>query len=97
MIKYNDNDIRNAAYFIWKNNGCPANTHDQDWLAAINQLNAMSTLKNASKKIASAKAVVAKKSATKAASLKSASLKTIVLKPASLKKSTKKTTTKKSK
>ena len=51
MFKYSDNDIRNAAYFIWKNNGCPSNTHEQDWAAAINQLSAMSALKNASKKL----------------------------------------------
>ena len=98
MFKYTDNDIRNAAYYIWQNNGCPANTQAQDWAAAINQLNAMSTLKSASKKLASSRTVAAKKSATKAAGLKSASLKTIILKPSSaLKSSTKKSSSKKSK
>ena len=37
-ITLNENAIREAAYFIWKNNGCPANTSLQDWNAAINQL-----------------------------------------------------------
>ena len=37
-IILNENAIREAAYFIWKNNGCPANTSAQDWNAAINQL-----------------------------------------------------------
>jgi len=95
MIKYTDSDIRNAAYFIWKNNGCPSNTHEQDWAAAINQLSAMSALKTASKKLASAKTIAAKRTATKAASLKAS-----ILKPTSLKSkssSSKKTSLKKSK
>lgn len=94
MIKFSDNAIREAAYYIWQNNGCPANTSAQDWNAAINQLNAMSALKNASRKLASAKTVAVKKTASKAASLKSASFKATVLKPSSLKSSSKKTSKK---
>ncbi len=40
MSKLNDQAIAEAAYYIWKNNGCPANTHAQDWAAAIEQLSA---------------------------------------------------------
>ena len=40
MNKLNDKAIAEAAYYIWKNNGCPANTHAQDWAAAIKQLSA---------------------------------------------------------
>lgn len=87
MVKFNDNAIREAAYYIWQNNGCPANTSLQDWDAAINQLNAMSALKNASKKLANAKTIAVKKSASKAASLKSSSFKVAVLKPTALKNS----------
>lgn len=97
MIKFSDSDIQKAAYFIWKNNGCPANTHVQDWNAAINQLNAMATIKNASKKLASAKLSSAKKNLTKAASLKVSVLKPISLKKTTTKTTSKKTTLKKSK
>ena len=38
MKKLNNEAIAEAAYYIWKNNGCPANTHAQDWAAAIKQL-----------------------------------------------------------
>ena len=38
MTKLNDKAIAEAAYYIWKNNGCPANTQAQDWAAAIKQL-----------------------------------------------------------
>ena len=30
MTNFNENAIREAAYYIWKNNGCPANTSAQD-------------------------------------------------------------------
>ena len=100
MIKYNDKAIAEAAYYIWQKNGCPAHTSTQDWNAAINQLNAMSALKNASKKLASNRTITVKKSVAKAASLKSASFKATVLKPAankSSKLSNSKKTVKKSK
>jgi len=53
MKNLNENAIREAAYYIWKNNGCPANTSVQDWNLAIQQLSATSNkssslLKNAS-------------------------------------------------
>ncbi len=40
--------IAEAAYFIWKNNGCPMNTSTQDWYAAINQLNNLYNTKKTS-------------------------------------------------
>ena len=54
-IILNENAIREAAYFIWKNNGCPANTSAQDWNAAINQLSSLATLNKAAKKVSSCK------------------------------------------
>lgn len=63
-LNLNDAAIREAAYFIWKNNGCPANTSTQDWNAAINQLTLAASLKN-----------VAKSSSTKTATCKALSLK----------------------
>ncbi len=59
MTIYNEDAIREAAYYIWKNNGCPANTSAHDWNAAISQLNSLSAaaaLKNGRKKAASAAA-----------------------------------------
>mgnify|MGYP001024501678 FL=1 len=80
MTNFNENAIREAAYYIWKNNGCPANTSAQDWSAAISQLNALSaaaTLKNGRKKAAAsasgsklAKAAVALKASAASKSRK---------------------------
>lgn len=38
MSNLNENAIREAAYYIWKNNGCPSGTSMQDWNSAIQQL-----------------------------------------------------------
>ena len=46
MKNFNENAIREAAYYIWQNNGCPANTSLQDWNAAINQLSNAASLSN---------------------------------------------------
>ncbi len=50
MKNYNFSEkaIAEAAYYIWQNNGCPANSSLQDWNAAINQLNAMANAKKTS-------------------------------------------------
>lgn len=65
---FNDNVVREAAYYIWKNNGCPANTCSQDWNAALNQLSAMASL-NSNIKASASKST---NSAVKIASVKSA-------------------------
>ena len=98
MKNLNENAIREAAYYIWKNNGCPANTSQQDWNLAIQQLTAASNkssslLKNASSllKTSSAKNSSSKTSASKIAAPKKTSAKTVA------KVATKKTTAKKSK
>mgnify|MGYP004535293131 CR=1 FL=1 len=57
MNKLNDKAIAEAAYYIWKNNGCPANTHAQDWAAAIQQLSAA---KSATRKTAANASVISK-------------------------------------
>lgn len=82
MYKFNEDAIREAAYYIWKNNGCPANTSLSDWDAAINQLtaNAGCFLK-APKKISAAGVLMPKK-ASKAVSILR-NVKSIILKPAS--------------
>lgn len=78
-MKFDNKAIAEAAYYIWQNNGCPANTQTQDWAAAINQLSAMNAVKTASKRLASAKSSLSKATVIKAASLKSASSKTASL------------------
>lgn len=75
----NENAIREAAYYIWKNNGCPANTCSQDWNAAINQLSAYATLSNTNKNSSKSANAGAKKTSackTTAALKKSTTLKT---------------------
>ena len=68
-ITLNENAIREAAYFILQNNGCPANTSAQDWNAAINQLSSLATLNKASKKVSSCKtSSLVKKTPVKTAS-----------------------------
>lgn len=111
MYNFNEDAIREAAYFIWKNNGCPSNSNMSDWDAAINQLSAQASisLKAPKKASSSVKVLMPKKAAVKASSAKASSLrnvKSIILKPASALKTTasagkktvaKKTTAKKSK
>lgn len=59
MTKFNDNAIREAAYYIWQNNGCQANSSAYDWNAAINQLSAASAINNGRKKVATKSAAPA--------------------------------------
>lgn len=102
MYNFNEDAIREAAYYIWKNNGCPANSSLSDWDAAINQLSAKASYSlKAPKKASSVKVLMPKKATTKVAALRN--VKSIILKPASavkassVKKTTCKKTTKKSK
>lgn len=101
MYNFNEDAIREAAYYIWKNNGCPANSSLSDWDAAINQL---SNQLKSSRKTASVRVLMPKSVSAKTPSLRN--VKSIILKPAAaLKsssgkktvKSTAKKTTKKSK
>ncbi len=62
MKNLNENAIREAAYYIWKNAGCPANTSLQDWNAAIQQLSATN---NKNVKTSALKTVSLKKSSSK--------------------------------
>lgn len=78
MTNFNDNAIREAAYYIWKNNGCPSNSCNHDWNEAINQLNALSALataKTTAKKISAKSAAATLNKAKVAAAAKSSTAK----------------------
>ena len=87
MYNFNEDAIREAAYYIWKNNGCKANTSLSDWDAAINQLASQDSFKiKAPKKASSSlKVLMPKKKDVKPSSLRIA--KSIILKPATSAKS----------
>lgn len=99
MYNFNEDAIKEAAYYIWKNNGCPQNSSLSDWDSAISQLSAQTSVKlKAPKKASAVKVMMPKKAApAKAAALRN--VKSIILKPASAIKaaasSSKKTATKK--
>ena len=38
-MKNNENAIREAAYFIWENAGCPAGNDEYFWAQAVEQIN----------------------------------------------------------
>ena len=44
MTQFDEKTIRETAYYIWKNNGCPANSSAHDWNAAIEQLEQLSLI-----------------------------------------------------
>ena len=94
MYKFNEDAIREAAYYIWKNNGCPANSSLNDWDAAINQLSAQAALKlKAPKKTSAVKILMPKRTPVKPIALRNVS--TIILRQASSLKTTTKKTKKK--
>ena len=70
-LNLSEKAIAEAAYYIWKNNGCPANTSLQDWNAAINQLTSLANTKKSilssltTKKTSSCKATSSCKKSSK--------------------------------
>lgn len=38
MVKYNENTIRETAYYIWQNAGCPVGQDEMFWSMAVEQL-----------------------------------------------------------
>jgi len=39
MVKFNENAIREAAYYNWQNAGCPQGKDEYFWSMAVEQLN----------------------------------------------------------
>ena len=90
MSSFSEDAIREAAYYIWKNNGCPRNSSLSDWNAAIDQLSVQSAVKlKAPQRTAAIKVLMPKKTAQKTTSLRNVT--PIILKPASSLKSNSKT------
>lgn len=58
--KLNENSIREAAYYLWQNAGCPNGNDDYFWSQAVEQLNS----KASSKKTASCKTSSCSKKST---------------------------------
>ena len=78
MSKFNENSIREAAYYNWQNAGCPNGQDEYFWSMAMEQLSSPSCSKkscsSASKKTVS-KSASASKTSTKSSS-KTAACKT---------------------
>ncbi len=63
---YNENYIREAAYYNWQNAGCPSGQDEYFWNQAVNQLYGSSCTKSSCKKTKSpSKPSMAKKSSSK--------------------------------
>lgn len=64
----NEQAIREAAYYIWQNAGCPAGQDEQFWAMAVEQLSKKCNKSSCAKKSSSScakKTVAAKKSTAK--------------------------------
>lgn len=71
MVKFNENAIREAAYYNWQNAGCPQGKDEYFWTMAVEQLSskapavAARSTKKASTKTATASASKKKTAAKK--------------------------------
>lgn len=63
MVKYNDAAIREAAYYIWQNSGCPQGQDSLHWAMALEQLSKASKPSKSCSCKSSCKSSSAKKSA----------------------------------
>lgn len=68
MVKNNENAIREAAYYIWQNAGCPQGQDEVFWSMAVEQIcgcNNKASCKKASCKTSASKTSSAKKTSAK--------------------------------
>lgn len=63
--KLNENSIREAAYYLWQNAGCPQGNDEYFWSKAIEQLSPKSSAKKSSSKVSASSTSSAKKSSKK--------------------------------
>ena len=71
MVNYNENAIREAAYYIWQNAGCPNGKDQEFWSMAVEQLNGCS--KSSAKKSTSSSSKKSTSATCKTASAKKTS------------------------
>ena len=69
MVKFNENAIREAAYYNWQNAGCPQGQDEKFWMMAVEQL---SCCKSSCSKSSSSKSCASKSASCKSASAKKA-------------------------
>ena len=72
MVKFNENAIREAAYYNWQNAGCPQGKDEYFWSMAVEQLNGKSA---SSASCRTKNACASKYSSTSAAKKKTAAKK----------------------
>ncbi len=76
MVKNNEQAIREAAYFIWQNAGCPQGQDEYFWSMAVEQFNNSNSKSSSSKSSSAAKKCSSsKKCATTSCKTKSSSCK----------------------
>lgn len=70
MSNCNENYIREAAYYLWQNAGCPNGQDEKFWSLAVEQLSSCSCKKSCCKKTSTSSAS-SKKTASKSTASKS--------------------------
>lgn len=76
MVNYSENAIKEAAYYIWQNAGCPSGLEAQHWMMAVEQVScncSSNSCKSSAKKTTTKTASSA--SSSKTSSSKSAACK----------------------
>ena len=58
--KLNENSIREAAYYLWQNAGCPQGNDEYFWSQAVEQLSPKSSTKKSSSKVSASSTSSAK-------------------------------------
>lgn len=75
MVKNNEQAIREAAYFIWQNAGCPQGQDEYFWSMAVEQFNNSNSKSSSKSSSAAKKCSSSKKCATTSCKTKSSSCK----------------------
>jgi hypothetical protein len=66
IMAYNEQAIKEAAYYIWQNAGCPNGQDEYFWSMAVEQLSKKCSKTSCAKKSSSSKSSCAKKSSSTA-------------------------------
>jgi len=63
-MAYNEQAIKEAAYYLWQNAGCPNGQNEYFWSMAVEQLSNSCSKSSCAKKSSSSKSSCAKKSSS---------------------------------